>query len=425
MAGVERFPNSYEMARGCAYSTGNQEEIGKARNLVVKRHARSMTRWAGCWLACALAASGMATAATRYVVTNDDQTFPTTGVSFHAVGANGALTLKQHVSTGGFGIGGGYFGANRISVLDSGKNQCVFASEAATGDIVGIDISTLTAGPGAKGSETDAGTSNGIGLVMNDEYLYASFTDSSTIGTFKVEGSCSLTFVSDTKAAGLQKGVINGMAVHDKMLIATYSDGTIESFDIASGPPIANADKQYSTAYRTTQGASYANSIDITKDGKYAVFGDTSTSTMVEVSDISAGKLTKTVVYTSSAGISSSNVMLSPDETLLYIANTQGASVTAMRFDKTTGKLSTGCTSGALRGLSAKWSYLGGLASISGMGNGGGVYVAEFGSPSGIAVVTLDASGAACKLKEAVKSPVADPNSSGLLSIGSFPPRSF
>ena len=114
---------------------------------------------------------------------------------------------------------------------------------------------------------------------------------------------------------------------------------------------------------------------------------------MVEVSDISSGKLTPTVVYTSKTSINSSNVMLSPDETVLYVVNTEGASVTALFFDKTTGKLSAGCTSGAIRGQSADWSYLAGLALISQTGNGGGVYVAEFGDPSAIAIVRLESSG--------------------------------
>jgi uncharacterized protein (DUF1800 family) len=35
--------------------------------------------------------------------------------------------------------------------------------------------------------------------------------------------------------------------------------------------------------------------VDITSDGHYALFGDTSTSTVVEVSDISSGKLTRTL----------------------------------------------------------------------------------------------------------------------------------
>jgi hypothetical protein len=117
--------------------------------------------------------------------------------------------------------------------------------------------------------------------------------------------------------------------------------------------------------------------------------------------------------------------MLSPDETVLYVANTEGDSVTALFFDKTTGKLSSGCTSGAIRGLSADWSYLGGMALISQSGNGGGVYVAEFGAPSSIAIVRLTMPGGKCTLQEDPKSPVADPTSPGLLSIGNFPPRSF
>lgn len=366
-----------------------------------------------------------AQAGTRFVVTNDDQVFPATGVTFYAVSASGVLTLHQHVVTGGFGIGGGYFGANRISVLNSAKNECVYASQAATGDIVGINVHTLIAESGVKGSGTDAGTSNGIGLAMNDEYLYASFTDSNTIGTFKVHGNCSLTFVSDTRVGGLQRGIINGMAIHGNMLIATYTDGSIESFDVAGGTPVTHRDKQYSTASQTSLGATYANSIDITSDGHYAIFGDTSTSIVIEVSDISLGKLKKTVVYQSPSSINSSNVMLSPDETILYVVNTQGARVTAMFFNKNTGALSRGCTSNPLRGLSVNWSYLAGLSLINESGNGGGVYVAEFGTQSGIATVMLEESGGTCKLQESAKSPVSDPNSPGLLSIGSFPPRSF
>jgi len=117
--------------------------------------------------------------------------------------------------------------------------------------------------------------------------------------------------------------------------------------------------------------------------------------------------------------------MLSPDETLLYVINSQGARVTAFYFDKTTGKVSGGCSSGPLRGVSQQWSYLGGLGLIKQTGNGGGVYVAEYGSQSAITMLTFHASGQKCWFNEALKSQAVDPKSSGLLSIGTFPPRSF
>jgi 6-phosphogluconolactonase (cycloisomerase 2 family) len=392
----------------------------------MKRFATSWLLRSVALLAGVLAVSGLAMAGTRYVVTSDDSAFPfPAGVSFYTVGTNGGLVFQQQVQTGGFGIGGGYFGMNRLAVLNRSDQPCVYSSEAATGDIVGIAINTLTVGGSARGSDTDGGTSNGIGLAINSNYLYASFSDSNTIGTFQVQSGCGLAFLHDTPVVGLHRGVINGMEIHGTMLIASYTDGTIESFDISGGTPLSNGDKQSSTATRTSQDATYANSIDITRDGHYAIFGDTSTALSVEVSDISSGQLAKTKIYQSRASISSSNILLSPDQTMLYVINTQGATVSALFFNKSTGKLTAGCTSGALRGQSVNYSYLAGAALINQTGNGGGVYVAEFGPASGIATLTLSVSDQKCSLKETSGSPVFDSNSPGLLSIGTYPPRSF
>jgi sugar lactone lactonase YvrE len=335
------------------------------------------------------------------------------------------LTLKQHLLTALTGAGG-YFGASRIQALNSGSQQCIFASTAASGEITGISVKTLTAAGNASGSPTDDGSANGIGMAVNSRYLYASFTGSNTIGTFVVEEGCGLAFVSDVSVAGLAGGMINGMAIHGNMMVATFTDGSIESFDIASGTPLPNGDEQYSTATLTSQYATYPNSIDITSDGRFAIFGDTSSSMVVEVSDISSGKLKPTWVYTSVSSISSSNVILSPDENFLYVVNTQGASVSAIRFNKETGRLTWACTSEPIRGQSAKWSYLGAAGLINNTGSGGGVYVAEFGNPSAIAMVTIQSeSFERCSLHETVPSPFADGVSPGLLSIGTFPPRAF
>jgi 6-phosphogluconolactonase (cycloisomerase 2 family) len=384
------------------------------------RASKSWLWRAAALLAGILAVSGFAIASPPYVITNDDP-----GVTFYAVAPDGMLSLQQQLQIGGFGTPAGFFGADRISVLNSGGQQCVYASISSTATVVGIAISTLTVGGSATGSPTDGGTSNGIGLAMNSKYLYASFTDSNTIGTFQVISGCGVAFINDVAVSGLAGGIVNGMAIHGNMLIATYTDGTIESFDISAGTPTSHGDKQYSTATLTSQDATYPNSIDITSDGHFAIFGDTSTRQVVEVSDVSSGKLTKTVVHATKASISASNIMLSPDETLLYVINTQGASVSAINFDKATGALSGGCTSGKIRGVSANWSYLAGLGLISTSGNGGGVYVAEFGGPSAIAMVSLTTTGDKCSLQEVKKSPFADPNSQGLLSIDTFPPRSF
>lgn len=371
--------------------------------------------------------TAVAAAAPHYLITNDDRSgnFFANSLTFYTIEGDGTLTLKQQVPIGVTGAIGGYFPANRIVVLNTSGNQCVFASDAATGEIDGVDVNTLTMLGHANGPSSDTGLSNGVGLALSAQYLYASFTDSSTIGTFQIEPSCGLSFVGDVMVSGLQGGTIDGMAIHGDMLVATYGDGSIESFNLSSVTPVSNGDKQNSTGAISTRGASYPGAVDITQDGRFAVFGDTSTATMIEVSEISSGKLSKTVVYQSHGGISSSNVMLSPDEKLLYISNTQGDRITAASFDSRSGTVKKGCVSGLVRGYSSAWSYLGGLALASPKGNGRGVYAAEFGVPSSIAEIRVNVTNGACSLAEVPGSPVLDTNSPGLLSIATFPPRSF
>lgn len=361
----------------------------------------------------------------NYVIANDDVTPFLTGITFFTVGSGGALSSGQYVATGGFGIGGGYFGANRIAAYNQGTEQCVYASEALSQQVVGVSVTTLAVGGSASGSDTDSGSTNGIGLAINGQYLYASFTASNTIGTFQLQSGCSLAFVNDVSVAGLQGGFIDGMAVHGNTLVATYGDGTIESFDISNGTPVSNGDKQNSSGALAAAFASYPTSVEITQDGHYALFGDTSTSSIIEVSDISSGKLTKTVLYNLGHSISSSNILLSPDETLLYVANTQGDQISAAFFNSTTGSVTYGCSSNRLKGYVSGWSYLATLGLATNSGTGSPLYAAEFGTTSGIGVVNVTSGGGTCSLGESSASPVVDSDSSALLSIGVFPPRSF
>jgi 6-phosphogluconolactonase (cycloisomerase 2 family) len=373
---------------------------------------------------CVTGGNALGAGQPRYLVTNDDvPPALATSVTFYTVGTGGLLTMKAKVLTGRGGIAGGYFAANRVNVLNRGSAECVYASVAQGGEIDGIDVKTLKIGGHAVGSIQDTGASNGVGLAMNDKYLYASFTDPSTIGTFQVQPGCKIKFVGDITVGGLQGGVIDGMVVHGNMMVVTYGDGSIESFNLSAGVPVSNGDEQNSTGSRG--GNTYPTGVDITKDGRYAIFGDTSPFTVVEVSDISSGKLKPTVVYHLGHGLNSSNILLSPDETLLYISNNQGGTITAAFFDKSTGKLTKGCVSHFLKGFVTNWSYVASLALEQTTGTGRVVYVAEYGAPSSIGQINVKSVNGKCTLTESSRSSVADPNSPGLLSIGVFPPRPF
>ncbi len=360
----------------------------------------------------------------HYLFANNDPPGKVSNSSnFYSVGARGLLTPKAVVTTGFGGIGGGYFGLDKVRALQNGKEQCVFVSDSFTGLVAGIVVSTLNVSGAFAGSTMDSGQANGVGLALNSTYLYASFTDSNTIGTFKILPNCKLKFVGDVSAQGLNGGSLDGMAIHGNLLVVTYVDGSIESFDISDGEPVSNGDLQNSTGF--IKEGDEPGGVDITSDGHFAIFGDVSVTTTVEVSDISSGKLTKTIVYHLGSRRNSSTVLLSPDETLLYIGSTQSGQIVAAFFDKTNGTLSPGCASGPLHGFDTDWAYVGTLATASTSGTGNVVYAAEFGSPGSIAIVNVMSSSGKCTLKESPESPVIDPQSPGLLSIGVYPPRGF
>jgi len=204
------------------------------------------------------------------------------------------------------------------------------------------------------------------------------------------------------------------MALYGNLLVVTYGDGSIESFDVSGGLPVSNGDEQNAAGYASDD---FPSGVVITPDGHYAIFGDDASGAAVEVSDISSGQLTPTVLYNLPSGLNSNNVLLSPDGTLLYVANNTSGQVSAAFFDTTTGTVSGGCISPPLKGFDSTYSFLAALVTPGSTGNRSVLYVAEFGQPSAIGVLHVSVSGGACKLSEAAASPVSDPSNS-LLSIG-------
>jgi hypothetical protein len=360
---------------------------------------------------------------TPYLITNDDLPPKIAfGATFFTLASDGTPQNPYKVNLGGVGAGGGYFAANRVSVLQSTTDACAFLSLGGSGDVGGVDIQALQDIGNFAASSTDSGIDNGIGLANNGIYLYAAFSTSNTLGTFAILPGCSLNFLGDNSPIGKHSGNVKGMAVHGNLLVVTYGDGSIESFNVAAGIPVSNGDLQNATGYNTDR---YPTGVDITEDGHYAIFGDQSTSTTVEISDISSGKLTKTVLYNVGGAQNSNSVFLSPDQTLIYISNTGSGKVTAAFFNATTGKVSPGCTSAALKGFDTNWVFLSSPVTELNTGTGSPLYLAEFGAFSGIAVVDVTHNGGKCTLTETSASPVIDPNSTSLLSIGVYPPRQF
>jgi sugar lactone lactonase YvrE len=362
-------------------------------------------------------------AASHYVVTNDDVSGANTVTFYHVSGSPSSpvLTEKKVVPTGGKGHGGGYFAATGVALANDGQEECVYVADSDSNDIAGIIANTQQVSGKFKGSRSDSGGLLGITLAANNSYLYASFTGTFTLATFQIQPGCTLKFVRDIDVSGFAFGSVGPMAIHGNLLVVAYGDSTIESFDISNGVPVSNGDKQLSTG---SKNGDLPSGVEITKDGHYALFGDVSGDATVEVSDISSGKLAPTVAYSLGTG-NADSIRLSPDETLLYIANNEQGTVTAAFFDKVGGTLSVGCASGLLRGFNRNWVYEGNVKTVGNSGLGGALYVAEDGSKSGIAIVQVTSDGSSCTLQEAANSPVPDSNSQSLRAFAVYPGRPF
>ncbi len=348
------------------------------------------------------------------------------------------LIFNNALQTGGEGIQGGFFGTNKIASIPSLSAPCVYLSNSGTNTIATVALSSLELVDNFSGSDTDSGADNGIGLAANSNYLYASFTTSNTIGTFALNSGCGLTFLGDIPAVGLQGGPVSGMAVNGSVLVVAYGDGSIQSFNVTGGIPVPNNDLQNSNGYGGSaivapkNAPSLPSGVDITQDGRFAIFGDISAVTTVEVASLASGTLGKTKVYTVGSSIDAGNIRLSPDESLLYIANSEGGTITAAFFNKNTGAVTPGCVSATLKDFNSR-PWLGNTATRDTAGTGGVLFVAEFGRDhleinhglsSLVGILTITSDGSSCSLTETDTSPV-DLSTPGVLSIGVYPPRPF
>ncbi len=372
------------------------------------------------------------------VVVNQDVAVPSPNEVLFYQAADLQLTFLSSVYTGGYGIQGGFFGTQRVNSVPSLSAPCVYVSDAGSNDIASFSLQSQEQVGNFSGSQTDDGSTNGIGLAVNTNYLYASFTSSNTIGTFALQGGCGLTFLGDAPAIGLQGGSVSGMAVNGKILVVAYGDGSIQSFNVSAGIPVSNNDLQNSTGYggpilgSASSSGNLPSGVDITQNGNFAIFGDISAVATVEVSSLTSGKLAKTSSYTLGPGVDAGAVRLSPDQSLLYMANSESGTVAAAFFNATTGKITKGCVSPTLQGFNYL-PWLGSVATRDTTGTGNVLYVVEFGRDyievnhgpaSAIGIVTVTSNGTSCTLSEATSSPI-QMIYPGALSLGVYPPRPF
>ncbi|MGO4882011.1 MAG: hypothetical protein ACLP59_14455 [Bryobacteraceae bacterium] len=175
----------------------------------------------------------------RYLITNDNST-ANTATFYRIEGTPTAPTLHllTTAGTGGSGAGGSNTAAKPVVVTKVGDDACAYVSNINSNNVTGFLISKQQYAGIFSGSTSDVGLG---GLATNGMYLYANFSSADSIATFQTAG-CGLSFIGDlsTKSGGS----VSDMALHGNLLVVTYGDGYIESFNTSAGVPVSNGDLQ-------------------------------------------------------------------------------------------------------------------------------------------------------------------------------------
>ena len=126
-----------------------------------------------------------------HLLINNDN-FNGNSADIDTVSASGQLKLLKTVSTGGTGLGGGYFAAPRNAVAQNFK--CFWVSDAGSSDIASFQIPSLK----KTGNFTNGalnGALYGIGLTEAGNFLITAWSASANIAVLKINSDCTLTLV--------------------------------------------------------------------------------------------------------------------------------------------------------------------------------------------------------------------------------------
>lgn len=256
-------------------------------------------------------------------------------VSAFSVDANGALTpiAGSPFPTGGSGVGGGFFAANRITIgtvrkflfvtNEQTNNISVFSIDPATGVLTLVPGSPFPTG-GASGSGIS------LGVTPDNQFLFASSSGSNNITVFSIAANGTLTSISGSPfAAG---GLPDGIKVSPDgrfLAVALISPDAVGIFSIATNgalTPVLGSPFP-ATALGTVTGVDINCASSLLFGGEASLIG-----THIDVFSIgSNGTLTPTPgspFNNQGTGVNSNVVVLSPSDGHLFVSNQVSNTIT-------------------------------------------------------------------------------------------------
>jgi len=381
----------------------------------------------------AVCATNPGASSEHYVVANDEA-LPTNLGTVMKLGGTANNPLLTTVATLQTGVSEPFsnFGTPTVQIIRASTDVCVFIGDTPGS---GNDISSFQY-PGLQvaGNYSDPQIQE-TGLIViaaHGNYLFAAYA--SYVDTWQIEPGCSLSPMHTVIAPD---GIVSlAVTPNGQTLLANYGYfGEVGSFSIAPDGSLTPHGP-----YDEGNGLNGSRGVDVTADGKYALFAIASypsppynrSYTQINIFAINSdGTLGKLYVFggdgTMGFGSGSGPLWLSPNQNFLFVSDTgtESQKITTLYFTENPLNLAYGCIAKP-RNLGPP-ATIWGLATALPTGSGGGLYVAETASntaSSAIALFGINPS-TGC-LKEAPESPFSIDNlESSLKSVAVWPPRPF
>ena len=231
----------------------------------------------------ALLASASFAAAQTYVLAVDENPSGNSATAFTLNTTTGVTTPVKKLSTGGLGLGGGFFAASTVTVTSN--NQCIFIADTGSDDIAAFAAPTYAkVGNFSNGSLnwSASGAGGSLTLSPDGKWLYGAYSGSENIGAWAVGSGCKLTFVNAyTPSTGADLFATLHVTPDGKALIVPSIDfGIVTMYAINSTTgaltEVTNANFFSSVADCSNTGC-YPYGFDISGDSKVAFFGNPTT----------------------------------------------------------------------------------------------------------------------------------------------------
>lgn len=165
-----------------------------------------------------------------HLLINNDNT-SANSADIDTVSATGGLKLLKTLSTGGTGLGGGYFAAPRNAIANNLK--CFWVSDAATSDIASFEVAGLK----KTGNFTNSALNGdylGIGLTEAGNYLITAWSASANIAVLKINADCTLTLVGTPISQPDNVADVTATA-NGKVVVVSYPNaGGAQAYSVSS-----------------------------------------------------------------------------------------------------------------------------------------------------------------------------------------------